>query len=800
MAAYKIIGSYIFIISFFIPLPSKSHTITEEEAVIINQNLAKGKRVKITCRGIETKKKKAVVMPSLSSSSLDHSLPVISDEITIDSAARLAWNGKGILEIKAKGNIIFKEGASISNQGKGGLKLVSREGTIQFESPEPQVDFENSEGAISIFYNPRGADHEKYTNPMDFRSHVRIDLRKAFYGAFMLIHNLEDLKNIRTNPQGNYSLNYYLPEISFREFKRMDVPFKGTFNFNGIGFSSRTYYDSYYDHKKQCRVGSFNKHPCIISHIFENCLEEDWGENTFYLSPPLDEDESRLLTSLELSDEEAIRQSIEKIFPWGTDLSAAGKLTFFEGAEKNTPLHIAAERGLVGSLKLMLSKIFEPYKLEHSSPYLRRNPFSLLGRKNADGFRPVDLAVRQGHIKAAGEIISYYHRYNMHFLLGRDLLVSSVRQQEESPLENFAGMLALLDGFQDVPLRFGRLLEGFPINEQAKQEEYSRQLQVGWRFFFRLPGTMRTQQIFREFVNKYNSQDRSFPEFNLEGLSSRSRIILLQAITNHKLQTYCSQNPALKQAYWLDREERIDDENTYIQSVDRFPVIYKFGGLTHTVTNMPTTHKPGFSHYQNIGKYEDICRELMEIEKSISPEKIAKLSRHSRLSGKSITPQKLIDKGYEVREGGNPKEDADYINKINFLLDLENVFRLVKGSQSAWDCLPIPGANARVFSLQRRGVLSLQDLLNKTSPYHPYSDTEGSSQREKAIKGINERFHEVAVERENPYDEEATCISSSIAQWKELHPIGRIIKTPEGLHQEFLEEYGGGYESSGEDY
>ena len=133
-------------------------------------------------------------------------------------------------------------------------------------------------------------------------------------------------------------------------------------------------------------------------------------------------------------------------------------------------------------------------------------------------------------------------------------------------------------------------------------------------------------------------------------------------------------------------------------------------------------------------------------------------------------------------------------------LDLENVFRLVKGSQSAWDCLPIPGANARAFLLQRRGVLSLQDLLDKTSPYHPYSDTEGSSQREKAIKGINERFHEVAVERENPYDEEATCISSSIAQWKELHPIGRIIKTPEGLHQEFLEEYGGGYESSGEDY
>lgn len=801
------LSSCILFTSFLISLPSVAYVISQEEAMTISQELAKGGRVKITCRGIKMMEEDVPPIPLPSSSTLSTPL-VASNEITFDSHVHLTWEGKGILEIEALKDIIFKEGALISNHGKGGLRLVSREGTIQFASPEPQIDFENSEGALSIFYNPIGTDEEKYKHPKDFKSHIKIDPLKVFYRAFMFIHNDTDLENMEANPHESYALSCDLGEIFFRDLKRMSRPFAGTFNFNGIRFLSKTYCDGYRDHKRNAFVRTFVPHPCIVSHVFEQCLEEDWGENTFYLAPPLDKDRSRLLTSLDYGDEETAIELIEKMFHWSSDLSAVGKLVFFEGTGQNTPLHIAAEKGLTKSLQVMLSKVFAHFLSEHRirhgsdtiycSPddynkYLQRGPFSLLGRKNADGFRVIDLAVRQGHIETAGEIISHYHRYNMHSFLGKGLLIDFVRQQEESPLESFTEMMALLENFQEPPLRFDGLLEGFPITEQAREAEYRRQLRVGWRFFMRPPGTTRTCQIFGDFTVRYQPGATPFPIFNLEGISSRSRIILLQAITNHKLQTYISQNPALKQAYWLDTEERIDDEKTYIQSVDRFPVAYKFGGLTHTIKNMPTTHKPGYAYYHEIGKYEGICQILTEIEKSIPSQKIAKLSHRSRISGKSITTQKLKTKGYVDREGGNPQEDAAYLNRINFLLDLEIACRLVNRSPSLYDLLPVSGANARAFFLQRKGLLSLADLLNKASPYHPYSDTEGSSQRERAIKGINDKSHETANEGGIHYDE-------AITRWQKLHPIGLIIKTSEGLHQELLEEFGGDYESSGEEY
>ncbi|MCB1160930.1 MAG: hypothetical protein KDK45_25735, partial [Leptospiraceae bacterium] len=329
------LSSCVLFTSFLISLPSVAYVISQEEAVTISQELAKGGRVKITCRGIKMMEEDVAPIP-LPSSSAPSTPLIASNEITFESHVHLTWEGNGILEIEALKDIIFKEGALIRNQGKGGLRLVSREGTIQFESPEPQIDFENSEGALSIFYNPTGVDEEKYKHPKDFKSHIKIDPLKVFYRAFMFIHNDTDLENIEANPHESYALSRDLRDILFRTFKRMNRPFRGIFNFNGSHFLSKTYWDGH--REGNAFVGSFVSHPCIVSHVFEQCLEENWGESTFYLTPPLDKDRSLLLTSLDHGDEDAAINLIEKMFRWGSDLSAVGKLVFFDGAEQNTPL------------------------------------------------------------------------------------------------------------------------------------------------------------------------------------------------------------------------------------------------------------------------------------------------------------------------------------------------------------------------------------------------------------------------------------------------------------------------------
>jgi hypothetical protein len=40
----------------------------------------------------------------------------------------------------------------------------------------------------------------------------------------------------------------------------------------------------------------------------------------------------------------------------------------------------------------------------------------------------------------------------------------------------------------------------------------------------------------------------------------------------------------------------------------------------------------------------------------------------------------------------------------------------------------------------------------------------------------------------------------SFGEWQRIHPIGLVISTREGMHQELLEVYGGGYESDGDEY
>lgn len=762
--------------------PPDTFIITTKEAGIINDHLVKGERVIIHARGIKA--------GEITYKDKDTSQSLTTRKIAFVNDVRISWEGDGILEVEAQDNIVFEDGAVIKNKGKGGLRLVSKGGCIKFQGLSPQIDFRESEGAICILHKIPEVQQENAFNPHDYEKHIQKNSR-VLYSSFNCIPDAKDIRLIY-NSDSHYCFSsdiYYKDKSFFIDMKA----FQGIFNFNGRSLSL------------SCNRGYREPVPtCPASFLFKKCLPENWGEQVIFMAPPLEDTQNNLLTYLEKGENFKAIKCIGEIFIGELVKWQAGRLAFYNGAEKNTPLHIAAKMGRVEPLKFMLLHIFKPFSADLRSDqptfkYLMRNPFSLLGRKNAEGFKPIDLAVQHGHIDIVNEIMSCYTRYNVPQLLGKERLLNLIIEQEKRTLS----MKSFLENFEDPPFLFGKLVQGFPIKDEALQKEYKRQQQVERRFFLhckepkdlRQPGTARTRWIFDDFKDKYNAR-QSLPSYNLEGVPSRSRIILLQAITNHKLSTITDiKTCQCNKTYWNK-----EPKEHYTQLVDNFPITYQWGGKIHKVKNMPTERKPGFAYYQEIGDYESICQQVPEIEKRLPAQKIAKLLKGARVTGKSITAQILQEKGYSrernVEGKFSAEADASYLNCLHFLLDLEVASRFVNNSKSSYDKLPIGSANTRAFSLQRRKQLSFDQLLSKQSSYHPFTDRDESKTpitRENAIKKINKKFQK----NWNSHDKSLTA---EIAEWQALHPGGYIIKTPEGLHQELLEEYGGDYESSGEEY
>jgi filamentous hemagglutinin family protein len=121
----------------------------------------------------------------------------------------ISWTGNNTLTLSAYHDIRVNE-VTISNTGAGGLILRADNagtgvGTVRFLGG--QVDFRNSTGMVSIYYNPSGNDNTtvnaaSYTTPTDFSSNVT----GGQLAAYMLVNTVFDLQNVQNNLGGTYAL------------------------------------------------------------------------------------------------------------------------------------------------------------------------------------------------------------------------------------------------------------------------------------------------------------------------------------------------------------------------------------------------------------------------------------------------------------------------------------------------------------------------------------------------------------------------------------------------------------------
>src|SRR5262249_29062438 len=125
----------------------------------------------------------------------------------ININASITWGGGSKLTFKAFRNIVVADGVTISNpRGFANLSLHADDtghgvGTVIFLGTG-NIDYTNSGGSISIFYNP-----SSFTTPTDYAPNVKLFPGAApQLTAYMLINNLAELQAINTNLSGDYAL------------------------------------------------------------------------------------------------------------------------------------------------------------------------------------------------------------------------------------------------------------------------------------------------------------------------------------------------------------------------------------------------------------------------------------------------------------------------------------------------------------------------------------------------------------------------------------------------------------------
>jgi len=149
----------------------------------------------------------------------------------------ITWSTNNSLTLNAYRDIDIAGGVTIANINNASGNLVLRAdstgtgvGTVNFltdyVSDQPvtgRVDFSQSTGAVSIFYNPGFSDGgTKYQNATDFSPYV-LTQNPSQLTAYMLVNNADDLNAVRTNRAGTYALSRDITDFS-------DVP-----NFTPIG-------------------------------------------------------------------------------------------------------------------------------------------------------------------------------------------------------------------------------------------------------------------------------------------------------------------------------------------------------------------------------------------------------------------------------------------------------------------------------------------------------------------------------------------------------------------------------------
>jgi filamentous hemagglutinin family protein len=170
-------------------------------------------------------------------------------DITLDTNTQINWSNSNSLTLSAYRNIFFSEGSKVANTGAGNLILRgdstgTGSGTVAFLGTgiPGRVDFSQSGGTVSIYYNPSQFQvGTKYQNPRDyscsgscFTGGVLVN-QPSQLTAYMLVNSASDLQLVSTNLGGTYALGKSFsasPGAGFTGFTPAAI-FTGLFDGNG---------------------------------------------------------------------------------------------------------------------------------------------------------------------------------------------------------------------------------------------------------------------------------------------------------------------------------------------------------------------------------------------------------------------------------------------------------------------------------------------------------------------------------------------------------------------------------------
>src|SRR5256886_2884129 len=158
-------------------------------------------------------------------------------DITLRDGAHVVWSTGNSLTLSAFHDIIFEPGSFIRNENGAKGNLVLRadnsgtgSGTVNLSAG--QVDFSQSTGNVSIFYNPSGLPGgTKYENPTNYAGLVLVP-QPSQLTAYMLVNNASDLQAVSTNLGGTYALGRSFSAAGFTGFAP-GTTFTGLFDGNG---------------------------------------------------------------------------------------------------------------------------------------------------------------------------------------------------------------------------------------------------------------------------------------------------------------------------------------------------------------------------------------------------------------------------------------------------------------------------------------------------------------------------------------------------------------------------------------
>jgi filamentous hemagglutinin family protein len=151
--------------------------------------------------------------------------------------AKISWSTGNSLTLSAYHDILFMSGTKVTSTGAGNLVLRADntgtgQGTVVFDSGG-HVDYTQSTGTVSLFYNPSGSPTTKYQNPTNYfcppcpgGGGVFVQ-QPSQLTAYMLVNTASDLDAVRTNQSGTYALG---TKISFDSKQ----PFTPIPNFTGL--------------------------------------------------------------------------------------------------------------------------------------------------------------------------------------------------------------------------------------------------------------------------------------------------------------------------------------------------------------------------------------------------------------------------------------------------------------------------------------------------------------------------------------------------------------------------------------